>query len=228
MRASYTTRMPPAQDLRGRQFHRLTVVGPTEHRVTNKRLWLCRCVCGNFTCSVADNLRSGATKSCGCWNTEVRRTQFLKHGESHRTPEYETWKRMTQRCYNPKNPKFSAYGGRGITVCRRWRHDFSAFLADMGRRPTGTTLDRINNEGPYSPKNCRWATLRQQARNRRDNRNLMYAGTTRCLREWAEVLQIPERVLRIRLQRGWTVHEAMTTTYRKGQSQVRSQSTVRS
>lgn len=119
---------------------------------------------------------------------------------------------MIQRCNNPNSQHFDAHGGRGISVCDRWR-SFEAFLGDMGERPDGTTLDRFpDNNGNYEPGNCRWATKKEQARNRRDNRLAEYDGETRCLTEWAEIKGVPVEVLRTRVSKlGWDIATALET-----------------
>lgn len=118
---------------------------------------------------------------------------------------------MRARCENPEARRYCDYGGRGITVCERWA-DFENFLADMGRKPSlGHSIDRIDNDGPYSPENCRWATKTEQMRNRNSNRYLTHGGETLLMIEWAERLGCPSSVIHKRITRGWSVEKAVTT-----------------
>lgn len=161
----------PRLDLTGRVFGRLTVEYHSATRPNGHIVWMCRCICGNQHETAANNLTSGHVSSCGCLRREIGRTKNLKHGAKHRHPsEYAIWMNMRQRCNNPRSRFYADYGGRGITVCERWG-DFAAFLADMGERPDGKTLDRIDNDRGYEPTNCRWATTVEQARNKRDTLN---------------------------------------------------------
>src|ERR1700676_319378 len=122
------------------------------------------------------------------------------------------WATMLHRCYDRKDPRYSRYGMRGIQVCQRWRRSFAAFLADMGPRPSARhTIDREDNDGDYTPRNCRWATKRQQARNRCDNVVIRFRGRVQCLTAWAEELGIVPNTLNYRLRRGWTIKRALTT-----------------
>lgn len=140
---------------------------------------------------------------------------FRKPLEAGRTPEYWAWNSMVTRCTCPKDKRYFRYGGQGVTICARWRHDYDAFLFDMGRRPApGYSLVRKDRGAPYSPDNCRWATKREQQRNRRDSTFLTFEGFTANLRYWAEELGIPHQTIRGRLARGWTVEQALTTRSR--------------
>lgn len=147
-------------DLSGRRFTQVVVLGRAR-----ALYWRCRCDCGNTIAIRGDALRSGNIKSCG--HARGRKTQ---HGEKRRlgpTPEYRAWVQMIKRCENPNYWAFHRYGGRGIKVWTKWRHDFPAFLAHIGRRPSSHySLDRIDNDGDYCPGNVRWATHREQSANR--------------------------------------------------------------
>lgn len=155
-------------NLTGQRFTRLLVLAIAYRR--NRRVyWECRCDCGNRSAVVGSKLRNQTVRSCGCLHREqLAQGLHFKHGFSL-SPEHITWKTMNQRCNNPKVKCWPDYGGRGIKVCRRWQgpHGFEHFIADMGLKPKGTSLDRRNVNKGYSPKNCRWATPTEQANNRR-------------------------------------------------------------
>lgn len=137
------------------------------------------------------------------------------HGLTN-TITYVSWEAMNQRCYDRKSINYRRYGGRGVMVCQRWRESFPSFLADMGERPSlAHSLDRIDNNGPYEPGNCRWATDKQQSRNRANNRLLTYKGETRCVMEWAEILGLSKHTIFNRLREGWAVERIMTTPQQK-------------
>lgn len=127
------------------------------------------------------------------------------------TKTYRRWIGMKSRCFNPREPNFENYGGRGITVCHEWRESYAVFLADMGECPAGMTLDRIDVNGNYEPGNCRWATPVEQGNNRRNNRLLTYGGKTRTIAQWTSELGFPDTILLNRLRRGWDVARALTT-----------------
>lgn len=138
-----------------------------------------------------------------------RRTHGL-----HRSGAYKSWAQMKQRCLNRKAPNFARYGGRGVRICERWMA-FENFLADMGHRPEGTTLDRVDNSGNYEPGNCRWATPREQAHNRIGSLLATIGGETMAIAAWAERYGRPYRTVMTRLQRGWGIETALTTAGKK-------------
>lgn len=159
-------RGPLPRDIRGQRFGSLVVTEREETDRNNNARWRCRCDCGSETVVYLNALRQGRVKSCGC----APRGMKPRHGHTvgrKRSPTYESWRSMHTRCLNPSHIAFAYYGGRGITICEEWLHDFGAFLADMGERPEGTTLDRIDPDGNYEPDNCRWATPKVQIMNRR-------------------------------------------------------------
>jgi hypothetical protein len=155
-----------ALDITGETYGLLTVLRLT--RNLPRRAWRCQCVCGRKKTILQMDLRSGNTRSCGCL---FHKGNNSSHGEARpefRTKEYTAWADLKARCTNPKNSSFKNYGGRGITVCKRWLNSYENFLKDMGRAPSPEySIDRVNNNGNYTPNNCRWATAKTQANNKR-------------------------------------------------------------
>ena len=204
--------MPKFQDMTGQTFGRWTVLSRADDYRPGIPRWLCRCSCGNSGIVTAGILKSGGSKSCGCFNRDVHRTMKtnLTHGKT-RTPTHYTWVNMKQRCYNPSVKKFRRYGALGITVCDRWLNSFENFLEDMGERPEGLTIERVNNKGPYSPDNCIWASQETQQNNRGNNTRLHHNGKTMTLQQWARETglrreTISHRIFRLR----WTIADALT------------------
>lgn len=201
-------------DLTGNTYGRLTVVRRFEKNdSTNKPQWVAQCSCGSGEAIYSGcHLRDGHTQSCGCLIVEGIIQRSFTHGRTHST-EYKIWCSMHTRCSNPKAVSYRYYGARGIYICERWA-SFENFFADMGPRPANTSLDRIDSNGPYSPRNCRWASLKEQNRNRRNTRKLIVQGESISLPEAAERLGVHANTLHSRLWRGWSIERAVTQPVR--------------
>lgn len=196
-------------DVVGQTFARLTVIANEPTR-DGRSYIRCLCSCGNELVTMATSVRRGLTKSCGCLNAEHRgRGLRYKHGASN-TVEYRLFRDMCNRCYLPSRNCYKNYGGRGIIVSPEWRHDFEQFLKDMGPRPSPLhSIDRIDNDGPYSKDNCRWATREEQANNMRSNRLLTWNGQTQTMAEWCKLYDKDYMRVQSRLNQGWTLEDAL-------------------
>lgn len=200
--------MSKIKDRSGMVFGRLTVV--RLHSIKNNRaLWECKCQCGETKLAIGKVLANGGTKSCGC----LRRDLMTKHGLSKNPKiktEYKTWKSILNKCNNPKASNYKDYGGRGISVCKRWE-DFNNFITDMGLKPCKTlSIERINNDGDYEPNNCKWATDTEQNRNKRNIRIISFNGESLLLEDWARKTGLSKQCISYRLKKGWGVKNALT------------------
>lgn len=195
-------------DLTGHAFGQLRVIAEAGRTPQGRITWLCRCECGAEKEVVGHSLRSGATKSCGCGQGHVRGAK--KRPPRRRKRVYNIWLGMVRRTTKPQADSYPHYGGRGITVCDRWLK-FANFYADMGEPPEGASIDRIDNDGPYTPENCRWATDAEQRRNQRRSVKVTWRGQTRVAKDWAGLLGLHHNVLYKRIASGWDPERALTT-----------------
>jgi hypothetical protein len=201
-------------DITGQTFGSLTVVGRTDEQRT-RSVWNCLCVCGKPVICTTGNLRSKTSTKCQCAFREGARKRQTKHA-LNRTPEHRTWSGMKNRFENPLNRSYPQYGGSGITVDPSWQL-FETFLADMGTKPSPKhSLDRYPDQnGPYSPENCRWATRLEQANNKRNNHELTFNGKSMNISQWAREIGISEDTLERRINLlGWPTEKALTKPVR--------------
>lgn len=199
----------------GARFERLLVLALLPPRMESGRsrtYCKCRCDCGVEIEVRNENLSSGNSKSCGCLRVDMG-GRNKTHNMSD-SPEYKSWEQMINRCHNLNASRYRRYGGRGLTVCKQWRDDFSVFYRDMGPRPPNTSIERKDNSKGYYPENCVWASSITQARNRDSNRILHHQGEDLCLSEWAERKGLKINTLIERLRRGWSVSDAIETPLR--------------
>lgn len=199
-----------AIDITGQRFGRLTVLRRVEGKSKGHTSWLCVCDCGNKVVAYGENIRYGRTQSCGGLHKEVIKKCNSTHGETN-TRLFHIWSNMKARCSNKNLGSWKNYGGRGISVCSDWMR-FEAFRdwALLNGYDENLTIDRIDVNGNYEPKNCRWTTMKEQARNKRNN--VVYKG--KCLSEWAEEMGIGLKTLSRRLRSGWSIEKTIFTPVR--------------
>lgn len=205
-------------DRTGLRYSRLTVIGLSDRieRQTNgcyKRFWNCRCDCGKEVEVCSGNL-TGHTQSCGCLQLERIGEALYKHGAGE-TSEYRTWSAMRRRCYDKNDKGYKNYGGRGISVCDRWNSSFVNFFSDMGERPKGLSLERVDNNGNYCPENCKWGTKLEQIRNRRTTRRLEVNGENLTVEEWSKKTGLEYDTIIKRISYGWSAVDAVTKPSRQ-------------
>lgn len=200
-------------DITGRRFGRLVVESFAYVDAGRHSMWYCKCDCGKITVVQASSLRSGHTNSCGCLHAEKAKRMCLSHG-GRKTRLYSVWRGMIGRTEHESHYGYDYYGERGITMCDEWRHDFQSFhdwAVTHGYRED-LTIDRIDVNGNYCPENCRWVTMKEQQRNRRNNARITYNGETLPLSEWCERLGIKIQTVWDRINKlGWSVKEAFET-----------------
>lgn len=187
--------------------------------------------CSIEDCEKAVSARGWCPMHYRRWRKYANPLTFVNHNERHgkkNTPEYASWLKMKERCYGVNHRYYFNYGGRGVRVCDRWKHSFINFLSDMGEKPDASfSLDRIDGNGDYEPSNCRWATAKQQSRNRSFNRIFSLNGKSQCMSAWAEELGISGGTLSERIERRWSLERALTTPHaRPGLPSIRARKTV--
>lgn len=186
-------------DLKGKKFGRLTALEEaTGAEKKSYTRWLCVCDCGKKKYIARTSLTAGVTQSCGCLQVEGVKARRTTHGKS-RTPEYQVWKNMMSRCYDPNNISYPNYGYRGIAVCLAW-HEFENFLSDMGERPENHTIERVNNNGGYNKSNCKWATKEEQFSNTRRNHYVVLKGEKKTVKQLSKQFGISQPTLAYRLK----------------------------
>jgi hypothetical protein len=194
------------------QFENWTVIGKQVY-IGKQYGFLCRCICGKERLVRKYQLTSGRSKSCGCIAVEKAKATNTTHGMT-KTTEFKTWSCMIERCYTSGRKDEKSYYAKGIKVCDRWKNDFSAFYKDMGHRPKGMTLDRIDGNGNYEPSNCRWATPKQQALNRSTTHRLSYDGKSYTVEEASFYFDIPVTAIYKRLKLWGNTERVLTEKVR--------------
>lgn len=200
------------KNITGKKFGRWIVIKPTRP-IKRSWSWLCKCECGIIREVAGNSLRLKKSQSCGCLQKEIvskTRHGHARHIGSGPSPTYRTWQRMRARCNNLNDSNYKHYGGRGIKINKKW-NKFEHFLNDMGERPQNMTIDRINNNGNYCKKNCKWSTINEQLRNKRNTHFVSFNGKTLCVADWEKIIHIPRKKLYYRLNKGWTIKRAFTS-----------------
>lgn len=212
--------MSHLKDLTGQKFNRWTVISRAQNDKRGQAQWHCVCECGNTSIVGGKDLRLGKSRSCGCLQKETAAIIKKTHGKSN-SRLFHIWNAMRNRCGNSASPNYYLYGGRGIKVCDEWKSSFVPFYewAITHGYADNLSIDRIDVNGNYEPSNCRWATVIQQARNKRNTRLVEYHGEKKMLIEWAEILGLNYRRIVSRIYNShWTVEEAFTTPKMKSRA----------
>lgn len=212
---------PNLIDLTGKTFGRLKILSISHRNKDRTIFWNCLCSCGETKKVRGKDMKKGKTTSCGCWRSGKISAALKTHGQARSSMNdqpcsrtYSSWCSMRNRCLNPKTPSFKQYGGRGITICKRW-NKFENFLEDMGERPENCTLDKIDNNKGYLKSNCRWVTRTEQSRNRDYAKKVNFNGEDLCITNHAINFNQNPKTIFNRIYDGWTLKEALLTPARK-------------
>lgn len=209
--------MPKLIDRVGKVYGRLTVVRRFECGPASKgqrTRWVCKCECGSDKVATGHELACGDTTSCGCFQRESTGDRHRRHGMT-KTPTYNSWQAAKERCHNPNATHYASYGGAGIEMCELWRKSFEAFLADMGPRPEGMTIDRLDQCKGYEPGNCRWATIEEQHLTRGTTKLYRWAGGWMTTRQIANLEGVPFNTLRKVVRNMKTIQSAVAEVKQK-------------
>lgn len=206
----------------GRKNNLLTVIGIYSPENGGRAKLKCLCDCGKETYVFPYQFNNGSIKSCGCARVGngVGVSWCKKHGLSHDST-YKEWIQIKSRCYNKNHHKYPRYGGRGIVMCDEWLNsplEFAKWMNETKPKDGYYTIDRIDNDGPYSPENCKWSTRKEQQRNTSQNRILEFNGESHCMSEWAEIMGINYKLLSNRISKGWSIERALTEPVNKKHS----------
>jgi hypothetical protein len=208
------------KDLTGQTFGRLTVIEYHGRTHAKRLVWRCECSCGKECCVIGEQLTTGRTRSCGCLNSELtaaRNRSNATHGMT-RSPEYNSWRGIVDRCCNSQSRDYKHWGAKGVGICDEWRNSFEAFLAYVGPRPSPRhSIDRFpDNNGNYEPGNVRWATPVEQIRNRRNARVFEFRGKRMTIQEIADAVGVSYKLIHDRIfQLGWSIERAATQRARE-------------
>lgn len=203
--------MKYTKNIIGNRYGRLTVMLDCGVNKKGSKVYVTVCDCGESKAIVGSYMISGKTQSCGCLKRELTQSRMTTHGDTH-SPTYVSWLSMRNRCLDSSHKAYANYGGKGIRIDDLWL-DYCNFLKDMGSRPNGMTLDRIDNSKGYSKDNCRWATRAEQNRNYNKNVNVTYNGKTQCLKDWATEVGAEYKLFWQRFKSGWTIEQLLSKRY---------------
>lgn len=212
-------------DISGKEFGKLTAIEPIGKSKHNEIIWKCKCVCGKQAEATGINLRRGNTKSCGCLKNGLLSKYEIKDISSENCENtvkenerlYRIWIGVKTRCYNTNSANYKYYGAKGIIVCNEWLHDFQAFYdwAIANGYKDGLTLDRKDNSKGYSPENCKWSTMKEQAQNTSQTIKISCNGETKTISEWSDITGIPKNVIKQRIKKGWDIKKALESPLRR-------------